>query len=201
MTLYSLDDKPMLRTFLIALILAQASAASATALDSFWSQLQNLCGRAYAGALITEPEGEVGFAGQALVMHVRECSDDRIHIPFFVGEDRSRTWVLTRVEIDGEPRLELKHDHRHEDGSEDAVTMYGGTTTNTGLATQQLFPADQHTREIIEPAHANVWRIELIPGERFSYHLTRLGTDRIFQVDFDLTETIETPPAPWERAE
>ena len=69
--------------------------------------------------------------------------------------------------------------------------------TNLGLATQQVFPADQHTREIIEPAHANVWRIEVIPGERFSYHLRRLGTERVFRVDFDLTDPIETPPAPW----
>ena len=184
-------------TALLVLAIALATPATASPLESFWSNLQALCGKAYAGELIVEPDGEAGFAGQALVMHVRECSENRLRIPFFVGEDRSRTWVLTRVEVDGQSRLKLKHDHRHEDGSEDEVTMYGGTTTNLGLASQQLFPADQHTREIIEPAHANVWRIELIPGERFSYHLRRLGTERVFQVDFDLGETIETPVAPW----
>ncbi len=187
----------MIRSALLAIAAFVSAPAVATTLDDFWTDLQALCGNAYAGELITEPEGEAGFAGQALAMHVRECGDERIRIPFFVGEDRSRTWVLTRVEVDGEPRLALKHDHRHEDGSEDAVTMYGGTTTNLGLATQQVFPADQHTREIIEPAHANVWRIEVIPGERFSYHLRRLGTERVFRVDFDLTDPIETPPAPW----
>ena len=48
-------------------------------------------------------------------MHVRECSEDAIRIPFHVGEDRSRTWVVTRT-ANG---LRLKHDHRHEDGSEE----------------------------------------------------------------------------------
>jgi len=104
---------------------------------------------------------------------------------------------LTRVEVDGQERLELKHDHRHEDGSTDDLTMYGGSTTNSGLATTQLFPADEQTRIIIEPAHANVWRIELIPGERFSYHLRRLGTDRVFQINFSLLEPVAPPPAPW----
>jgi len=75
--------------------------------------------------------------------------------------------------------------------------MYGGTSTSTGLATQQVFPADQHTRELIEPAHSNVWRVELLSGERFSYHLRRLGTERVFQVDFDLTRSIDPPDAPW----
>ncbi len=179
------------------LLLTASVPSLATPLDAFWSDLQALCGNAYAGELITEPEGESSFAGQALVMHVRECSDERIRIPFFVGDDRSRTWVLTRVDVDGQPRLELKHNHRYEDGSEDAITIYGGTTTNLGLAAQQAFPADQHTREIIEPAHVNVWRIEVRAGDRFNYHLRRLGTERVFQVGFDLTETIETPEAPW----
>jgi hypothetical protein len=176
---------------------ALASSASATPRDTFWSHLQALCGKAYAGELITEPDGEASFAGQELVMHVRDCRSDRIRIPFFVGEDRSRTWILTRTTVDGEPRLELKHDHRHEDGSEHEVTMYGGTTTHTGLSTQQVFPADQHTRTVIEPAHSNVWRIELLPGERFSYHLRRLGTPRVFQIDFDLATPIDSPGPPW----
>ncbi len=187
----------MIRSASLAIAAFLSAPAAATPLDTFWTHLQGLCGNAFAGELVTEPAGDAGFAGQALVMHVRECSDERIRIPFHVGKDRSRTWVLTRVEVDGEPRLELKHDHRHEDGTEDEVSMYGGTTTNPGLTTQQVFPADQHTREIIEAAHANVWRIEVIRGERFSYHLRRLGTERVFRVDFDLTDPVDTPEAPW----
>jgi hypothetical protein len=55
-------------------------------------------------------------------MHVRTCSENALRIPFHVGDDHSRTWVITRTENG----LRLKHDHRHEDGSEDAVTQYGG---------------------------------------------------------------------------
>lgn len=161
--------------------------------DEFWSSLQALCGQAFEGKVIEEPEGEEGFSGQRLVMHVRECKDTVIRIPFVVGEDRSRTWVLTRK---GD-RIELKHDHRHEDGSHDQVTMYGGTSTNTGTAEAQYFPADQETRELIEPAFSNVWTMRVAAGETFTYGLWRLGTPRVFRIDFDLGEAVEPPSAPW----
>ena len=48
-------------------------------------------------------------------MHVRSCEENRIRIPFFVGDDKSRTWVLT---FDSD-QIQLKHNHRHEDGSVD----------------------------------------------------------------------------------
>lgn len=173
--------------------LTVTTAASATPLDDFWSTLQDLCGQAYEGEVIEEPEGEEGFSGQRLVMHVRECDDERIRIPFMVGEDRSRTWVLTRM---GD-RIELKHDHRHEDGSEDEVTMYGGTSTNAGRAGDQYFPADEQTRQTIEAAFSNVWVMRVASGETFTYGLWRLGTPRVFRIDFDLSEPVEAPPAPW----
>ncbi len=75
--------------------------------------------------------------------------------------------------------------------------MYGGTTTNTGTSRAQYFPADQHTREMIEPAFSNVWTVRIEPGESFTYGLWRLGTPRVFRVDFDLGEPVEPPPAPW----
>lgn len=179
---------------LMALMMSPLGASeSADPADEFWSSLSDLCGRAFEGELVEAPEGEDDFAGKRLVMHVRACSDDVIRIPFMVGEDRSRTWVLTRR--DG--RVELKHDHRHEDGSHDEVTMYGGTATNTGTAQAQYFPADQETRELIEPAFSNVWTMRVSPGETFTYGLWRLGTPRVFRIDFDLSEAIEPPPAPW----
>jgi len=162
-------------------------------LDDYWAHLSSLCGKAFAGELLLEPEGEASFAGQALVMHVRDCSDEQIRIPFVVGEDRSRTWVLTRL---GD-RIRLEHDHRHEDGSPDEVTMYGGTSTNEGRANEQYFPAGEPTRQMIEPAFSNVWVMRVFPGEKFTYGLWRLGTPRVFQVDFDLSREVEAPAAPW----
>ena len=126
-------------------------------------------------------------------MHVRQCEDAEIRVPFFVGDDRSRTWVISKT-----PQgLRLKHDHRHEDGSEDAVTMYGGDTSQPGSAVRQEFPADDHTAFLVPTAATNVWTLEIFPDSIFAYDLRRLGSDRRFRVEFDLTQRIPTPPAPW----
>jgi hypothetical protein len=159
----------------------------------FWAALQALCGQAFAGTLAEGAPSDTAFAGKAMVMHVRECAPEEIKIPFHVGEDHSRTWVLTQTETG----LRLKHDHRLSDGSEDEVTQYGGDTRDTGSATKQEFYADAFTAELIPAASTNVWTVEVVPGERFSYALRREGTDRRFRVDFDLTEPVEAPPAPW----
>ena len=131
-------------------------------------------------------------------MHVRECSEQEIRIPFHVGADHSRTWVLTRTG-DG---LRLKHDHRLKDGSDDPVTMYGGDTATSGSPGRQEFPVDQFsqqmfTREGMTVSNTNVWAIEIDPQKRFVYELSRTDQDRLFQVGFDLTKPIATPPAPW----
>lgn len=183
----------MQKRFLIAAGVLLPFLVQAGPVDEYWSSLEELCGQAFEGRLVESPEGEDAFAGKRLVMHVRECSDDVIRIPFMVGEDRSRTWVLSRK---GD-RIELKHDHRHEDGSEDEVTMYGGIATNAGRATEQYFPADEETRQTIEAAFSNVWVMRVYSGETFTYGLWRLGTPRVFRIDFDLTEPVEPPPAPW----
>ncbi len=157
----------------------------------FWNTLKAHCGNAYEGRL-ADGIAPGDFGGQRLVMHVRSCDENTIRIPFFVGEDKSRTWVLTYR--DG--RITLKHDHRHEDGSEDEVTQYGGTATNGGFDQLQVFPADVETAERIPYASANVWWISL-DDQSFTYNLRRVGTDRLFTVIFDLTTPVATPDAPW----
>lgn len=159
----------------------------------FWMNLEKLCGKAFAGTIANAPSDDTTFKGKELVMHVRSCEKDRIRIPFFVGEDKSRTWVLTRQN----DRILLKHDHRHEDGKPDAVTMYGGWTTNEGSATRQTFPADQETVKVIAAAASNVWWIDLEPNEFFAYNLRRMGTERFFSIKFDLKKEIPAPSAPW----
>ena len=167
---------------------------------TFWNELQKLCGKAYSGTIAVDTANSPDFANKALVMHVRSCEKNRIRIPFFVGDDRSRTWVLTQTK----GRIELKHDHRHNDGKPDKVTMYGGTTNNPGETTRQFFPADEQTTKVVAPpagnapsAAANVWWIELVPGEYFGYNLRRLGGERLFSVKFDLKKTLPEPAAPW----
>jgi len=159
----------------------------------FWTELRKLCGKAYAGTVAAAPADDVTFKDKELVMHVRACEKNQMRIPFFVGTDKSRTWVLTRKK----ERIMLKHDHRHEDGTPDKVTMYGGWTTNGGLPTRQMFPADQETVDVLPAAAPNVWWIELVPGEYFTYNLRRMGSERFFSIKFDLKKEVKTPEAPW----
>lgn len=159
----------------------------------FWQTLSTYCGQAFEGEVITAPANDTTFAGKKLVMHVRSCEANRIRIPFHVGENYSRTWVLTLQDS----LIQLKHDHRHEDGIEDRVTQYGGMATNTGSKTTQYFPADQFTVNLLPAAVSNVWWIDLVAGEYFTYNLRRIGTDRQYSIRFNLKKPIGTPPAPW----
>ena len=179
--------------FFLLISAATASAQTAAPNVTFWNELQKLCGKAYAGTVAAAPADDTTFKDKPLSMHVRSCEKDRIRIPFFVGDDRSRTWVLTRKDS----RIMLKHDHRHEDGTSDKVTMYGGWTTNIGLATRQVFPADDETYRVIPAAAPNVWWIEIVPSEYFSYNLRRMGSERFFSIKFDLKKEIAEPAAPW----
>lgn len=161
--------------------------------EHFWNTLASHCGKAFAGELLSVPADDVMFTGRKLVMHVKSCEENRIRVPFFVGENRSRTWVFTK-EAGG---ILLKHDHRHADGSPDEVTMYGGLTSHGGSETMQVFPADSETVDRRPATIGNVWWIELINGKSFSYNLRRIHTDRLVSVLFDLTQEIDPPTDPW----
>ncbi|MGO1070046.1 hypothetical protein [Lysobacter sp. CA199] len=180
---------------------AATGADAATVTDPF-AALRPLCGKAYAGRVVvdTPKSAEDPFAGKTLVMHVRDCRADEIRIPFHVGDDRSRTWVFTAH--DG--ALRLKHDHRHRDGSSDALTMYGGDQRGLAQAGRYEFPADAYSQAMFrklgrEVSVPNVWAIEIVPlqaaPDRFVYELARPG--RLFRVEFDLTRPIPAPPPPW----
>ncbi len=176
----------------IAFAALVAACAAQDPADAFLSALRAHCGNAYEGRIVDPQPADTAFAGQRLVMHVRECSADSIRIPFHVGEDRSRTWVLTRT-ADG---VRLKHDHRHEDGSEDRVTQYGGDSRAGSTASMHAFPADSFTATLIPAAATNIWTVEVTPS-MFAYQLRRESTDRRFRVEFDLTRPVEAPPPPW----
>ncbi len=162
-----------------------------TGAKQFWDRLKNHCGKTFGGKIVNAPAGD-DFYGKRLVMHVLSCSDDEILIPFNVGDNRSRTWVLKYKNN----RIELKHDHRHEDGTSDEVTMYGGTTSNSGLPSLAVFPADEETATIIPAAANNVWWVTL-DETAFTYNLRRIGTDRFFSVSFDLTTEMDQPKPSW----
>lgn len=163
--------------------------ATATAQDAFFANLTELCGQRFEGKVVTTEAADSDFVGKRLLMHVRDCSKDEIRIPFWVGEDRSRTWVVTRTESG----LRLKHDHRQPDGKTDPLHWYGGDTATEGTAERQEFPVDQESIDLFNAQNAsvsttNVWAMEVHPRKTFSYELRR--PNRHFQVDFDLTKPV-----------
>jgi hypothetical protein len=151
----------------------------------------SLQGKSFEGELAEAP-ANYDFAGRKLVMHVLYGDDEKILIPFNVGINRSITWIF-RLK-DG--RIELKHDHRMEDGTNDELTMYGGTSTNDGKPTMQVFPADQETVNAIADAFSNVWWVT-VDSTTFTYNLRRVGAERLFSAAFDLTKPIATPAPLW----
>ena len=186
--------------------------------QAFWDALQSHCGNAYRGKLASSDARDKDWQGRAMIAHWAECSERRIAIAFHVEEapsssseasgqtggwDRSRTWLVTRTS-DG---LRLKHDHRHADGEEDAVTQYGGDTLSAGTARVQDFPVDAYSiamfeREGLDASLTNVWRMEVDPAgsgnARFAYQLTRRNDPtRLFRVEFDAQQPVAPPPAAW----
>lgn len=174
-----------------------ATVPAADPADLFFTRLTALCGKAFEGRIASPGvEADRDFAGKRLIMHVRGCSANEIRIPFHVGDNRSRTWVVTRTAAG----LRLKHDHRHEDGSEDKLTRYGGDTIAIGTAARQEFPADPFTkalfvREDVPQSVTNVWAMAVEPGRVFAYELRR--SNRFFRVEFDLAQAVAPPPPPW----
>ncbi|TVP79640.1 MAG: hypothetical protein EA352_00640 [Gemmatimonadales bacterium] len=168
------------------------TTAMAMEQEEWWTNMQALCGQAFAGEAVVVEGTDTDFSGE-LVAHFRECDQNEMKIPFHVRDNRSRTWVVTRT---GEG-LRLKHDHRYEDGTEEELTQYGGDTRESGTPNIQDFHVDDETVEMLPEAATNVWTMEVVPGETFVYQLIREGTDRHVRVEFDLTSPVDTPPAPW----
>lgn len=183
-----------MRLLLLFLVLPAWVRALPPEQEAFWQELRKLCGQAFAGRIVESTSTtDAQFAGKTLVMHVAACSAGEVRIPFHVGDNRSRTWVITRTP----GGLRLKHDHRQEDGAEDKITQYGGDTAKAGAATQQDFPADAFTANLIAAAKTNIWSLVLTPGKTFGYGLRRETDGRRFRVDFDLTRPVAPPPPAW----
>ncbi len=163
----------------------------------FFEALSEECENAYSGQLMIQPETVNMFTGtEEMVMHFMECSKNELKIPFHIEDeadeswDRSRTWILTLHE-DG---LELRHDHRNPDGTDEEVTMYGGYSVDEGTKNVQRFQSEPRTEEA--GGEFRGWRIEYMPGERYTYG-TIWEEEWNIMVEFDLSEPVEVPPVPW----
>ena len=156
--------------------------------QAFFDNLKSLCGKTFGGQQVYRSHHGASWAAYDLVMHVRECSSELIAIPFRVGEDRSRTWLF--MAEDGQ--LRFRHDHRHEDGTPEDETLYGGYANNLGTAFVQYFPADDYTASLIDGGGGNLWTVTISEDfTSFSYRLERDGEKR-FRIDFDLSRPLNT---------
>lgn len=164
--------------------------------EGFMLRMQSLCtGQRFAGRVVSDDSQDADMRGQPLVMGPADCTltDDgrlaAIAIPFAVGDDASRTWLVSRTETG----LKLRHRHALPDGTEDPVSQYGGVAEGGGTFTTQAFPTDAETRALFEreglpQSNPNVWTLSIVPGDSFAYALVRPG--RAFRAEFDLMEPL-----------
>ena len=167
---------------LIGLVIEESSTANASSTpvlntnqQAFFDQVKSMCGARFEGEAVFPDDPGDAWRGQLLVAVIETCGADEIRIPFMVGPDSSRTWVLTRT-VNG---LQLKHDHRHTDGTPDEITLYGGVAVDAGSALSQSFPADSYTADLIPEASTNEWFLDFSDdGLELTYYLERHGKAR-----------------------
>lgn len=171
--------------------LSACAASSPMPNDAFFDNLATLCEGTVTGQVISDQDVDADWIGKTLVVGPVSCESDVIRMPLAVGEDRSRTWVVSR-DVDA---LEFRHEHIEPDGSPSAVTEYGGFARDGGTATMQAFPADDLTKTNftengIAVSNANVWTFEMSDGT-LTYTLARPATNiapaRDFRAQFDMT--------------
>lgn len=167
---------------LFASTLLLASCASSSTFDydlteqelAFFNNLANMCGNQLVGESTFPDDPNHDFAGKKLVATINGCGPGYVSIPFHVGEDKSRTWLIYKTNNG----LRLRHDHRHEDGTPDEETLYGGYSApykgEKPTQYKQFFHADDYTAELIPAAESNVWMLEYNPEtQELTYYLER----------------------------
>lgn len=173
----------------------EPAAAQAAAQQQFMQALRPYCGQAFAAKIVEDSQPSPAW-DHPLIVHIRDCEDAVIRMPLHVGEDRSRTWVLTLHD----DFIDFQHIHLHEDGSPDAVSPYGGRTIDAGTRTMQSFPADPASQALfsangLDVSVNNIWIIDFPDEHTLRYRLTRPG--RLFEVHTDLRHPIAIPPPAW----
>ena len=171
----------------LVILFCFAVSINVCAQNPFLRNLQPFCGKTYEGTRIFPLDDKDPFAGKKLIITFKKCGKREVRIPFFVGEDSSRTWILTA----NSKSLLLKHDHRHKDGTPDSITNYGGYAKAPKNKFKQVFPADSYTAKLIPAAVNNEWSLVLQRDrKKLSYILRRDGKLR-FHADFDLTRPLD----------
>lgn len=154
--------------------------------QEFFDNLSKLCGNTYTGEQLYRSHHGSSWADKLMLMYVSECDNEKMHIPFHIDDDHSRTWMFF-IE---DRQLCFRHRHLHEDGTHEDDSMYGGYADGKGSAFVQYFPADEFTGTVIDGGAGNVWIVSIAEDlTSFSYRLDRDGEKR-FEIAFDLTKPV-----------
>jgi hypothetical protein len=184
--------------FALALPACAKQAPADVSASDFLASVSEYCGHAYEGTIVSDDPQDEEWRSQTIVADFETCTETALRIPLHVGDDHSRTWL---VAFNDDGRLALRHQHNHEDGSADALSMYGGKSSGASNATRQVFPADKKTMNLfdaeeIPESKENVWALEIQPDtDMMAYELKR--PERFFRIEFDLSEPVAPPPSPW----
>lgn len=169
-----------------------------TPADDFLASLAGLCGASFAGQLVAYDAGGEpadNFEDRVMVMHVSECTDEGVRMPFQYADERARALVVSRTTTG----LHLHHEHLREDGVPLELSDYGGTSVN-GTALRQEFEVDPYSIAVLQQAgvprpQSNTWVLELEPGEVLRYALVRDNGPQVV-IEFDLANPLELPESP-----
>jgi hypothetical protein len=150
--------------------------------NNFFAKLSQYCGQSIEGKTVFPDDPNHAFVNKKLIMYVAKCTGQEIRIPFKVGEDTSRTWIISKTN----KGLLLKHDHRHADGTPDEITMYGGYADSKSTPLSVNFVADVATAKMLPEASTNVWTLSFDKkNKQFIYSLKRHNKPR-YEAVFDL---------------
>lgn len=174
----------MITRYLIAGFILLSLSVRAQGNAAFFRELQSKKGQTFYGKAIYMPDTTKAndFWGKELSFTVTKRNGE-LRMPFIVGENKSRTWILRKTM----GRLELKHDHRHEDGKPDSISNYGGMS-DPGIGTKniQYFPADEFTAKLIPAAAGNRWILQFSPDKKKFYYILERDKVLRFKAEFQL---------------
>jgi hypothetical protein len=155
--------------------------------QEFYNHFKRLEGKKFAGKETYISDTANSWSKLELEMYIREFTDTVIYVPFRVGNNTSRTWMII---LEEGSILRFRHDHRHEDGTPEDLNLYGGYATKDGTQFKQVFPADDFTCQMLERICDNEWTAEFSKDlSKFYYSLRKKGK-LIITVEFDLTTPI-----------
>ena len=152
---------------------------------AFWDALEPACGTVLPGEMLSNASSDRDWRRRGVSLDVTECSSEGMRMVVQVGNDRSRTWILTQAADGIDFRIERA------EGTGPGVSGYGGVSSEGADAMRQVFPADEVTKEMFSErglalALENVWSLTIDPeAGDLVYEVERISGGR--KIRFDLS--------------